>query len=373
MVTFNVSAYRCDALLLTAVGITSVELPALTRDTVIRQANAFHEALHAAMHAGDRAARLTAQKALVDILGWLWDAAAGPVLDALGYHGKPAPDRDWPRVWWAPGGLLGLLPIHAAGHHVVPATGNQARRTVMDRVISSYTPTIRALRYARQRAVGAARPGRGLIVAMPATPGLRGAFLPNVPAEAARVRALLPDPLILTEPADPGPEQISGSAGPATRANVLEYLPGCSIAHFACHGVSDPSDPSRSRLLLHDHDTAPLTVASLAPVRHDQLQLVYLSACRTAFAPAEKLLDEAIHLTSAFQLAGSPHVIGTLWEINDALVVDVADAFYHHLRTSTGIFDTGRAAQALHQAIHAMRERYPRTPSLWAAYLHAGA
>lgn len=373
VVTFNVSAYRCDALLLTAAGITSVELPALTHDTVIGQVNAFHEALHAAVHAGDRADRLAAQKTLAGILRWLWDAAAEPVLNALGCNGKPAPDEARPRVWWAPGGLLGLLPIHAAGHHAEPASGSQAPRTVMDRVISSYTPTIRALRYARQRASRASERERALVVAMPVTPGLPGAALPHVPAEAARVRVLLPDPVILAEPAASGSEQVSRSDGLATRANVFRYLPGCSIAHFACHGVSDPSDPSRSRLLLHDHDTAPLTVSSLAPIRHDQLQLVYLSACRTAFTPAAELLDEAIHLTSAFQLAGSPHVIGTLWEINDALAVDVAAAFYHELRSTLGTLDTGRAAQAIHQAIHAVRRSYPRTPSLWAAYVHVGA
>ena len=53
---------------------------------------------------------------------------------------------------------------------------------------------------------------------------------------------------------------------------MFEHLPGCPIAHFACHGFSDPDDPSKSLLLLHDHDSAPLTVASLAPVNLDQAQ-----------------------------------------------------------------------------------------------------
>lgn len=65
------------------------------------------------------------------------------------------------------------------------------------------------------------------------------------------------------------------------KANVLALLPSCQIAHFACHGRSDPADPSRSLLLLHDHESDPLTVASLVPVKLDQAQLAYLSACRT--------------------------------------------------------------------------------------------
>ncbi len=137
--------------------------------------------------------------------------------------------------------------------------------------------------------------------------------------------------------------------------------------------MSHPFDPSRSLLLLHDHDSDPLTVASLAPIRLDQARLAYLSACRTAFNPSIDLADEAIHLTTAFQLAGYPHVVGTLWEIDDALAVHVADTFYAALATGNNTIDTRYAAQALHHAVRPIRDEQPETPSLWAAYVHAGA
>ncbi|MCX4791748.1 MULTISPECIES: CHAT domain-containing protein [unclassified Streptomyces] len=167
----------------------------------------------------------------------------------------------------------------------------------------------------------------------------------------------------------------------AGRPTVLDHLPHCPIAHFACHGASHPTDPSQSLLLLHDHQSDPLTVASLAPVRLDHAQLAYLSACRTAAIDTANLADEAIHLTSAFQLAGFPHVVGTLWEIDDQIAVTVADTFYTHLRTPDGTIDTSRAARALHQAVRGVRDGHDlpgqldrtRTPFLWAAYLHAGA
>ena len=241
----------------------------------------------------------------------------------------------------------------------------------MDRVTSSYTPTIRALRYARQHERRPADPIRALVVAMPVTPGLPGGSpLPNVPAEVSAVRALLPDPVILTEPVSAG--TVPADVLP-TRANVFRYLPQCAISHFACHGASHASDPSQSLLLLHDHETAPLTVSSLAPVQHDQLQLAYLSACRTAYTADTDLLDEAIHLTSAFQLAGSRHVIGTLWEIQDTTASTVAATFYAGLRTATGSLDADQAAHALHHAVRAIRDTHPRLPFLWAAYLHVGA
>ncbi|WP_398861104.1 CHAT domain-containing protein [Streptomyces noursei] len=71
----------------------------------------------------------------------------------------------------------------------------------------------------------------------------------------------------------------------------------------------------------------------MAPVRLDQAQLAYLSACRTAAIDTENPIDEAIYLTSAFQLAGFPHVVGILWEIDDQIDVTITDAFYTHLRT----------------------------------------
>ncbi|MFG2222325.1 hypothetical protein [Streptomyces sp. NPDC048644] len=52
---------------------------------------------------------------------------------------------------WIPGGPLSLLPVHAAGHHGFGAAGRE-RRTVLDRVVSSCTPTVRALGHARERA-----------------------------------------------------------------------------------------------------------------------------------------------------------------------------------------------------------------------------
>ncbi|MEU3956561.1 CHAT domain-containing protein [Streptomyces achromogenes] len=386
VVVFNISRYRSDALLLTRNGITHLDLPHLTTAALTETVASFQEALHTATTGRDRTQRRQGQDVMTGVLQWLWDTVAGPVLEALGHHRQPPPHADWPQVWWAPGGLLGLLPLAAAGYHDDPAD-DPHRRAVMDRVVSSHTPTVRALRYARQHArkhtPSPHTDPRGLIVAMPTTPGLpyRGR-LNHVSAEAEILRRHLPSTVLLCEP-EPGSDSRPGTSRPSTptRASVLDHLPHCPIAHFACHGASHPTDPSQSLLLLHDHQSAPLTVASLVPVRLDHAQLAYLSACRTAAIDSTDLADESIHLASAFQLAGFPHVVGTLWEIDDQIAVTVADTFYTHLRAPDGTIDTGRAALALHQAVRRVRDGHDlpgqltrcRTPFLWAAYLHAGA
>jgi hypothetical protein len=67
-------------------------------------------------------------------------------------------------------------------------------------LVSSYTATIRALRYARRPNPAPGAQGRALIVAMPVTPGLPGATQPLVPSEVGRVREFLPGAMLLAEP-----------------------------------------------------------------------------------------------------------------------------------------------------------------------------
>ncbi|MDQ0989626.1 CHAT domain-containing protein [Streptomyces sp. V3I7] len=369
IVTFTVHEYGSHALLLTPGEVTVLPLPGLTPRVVIDKVNAFHVALRDATDPD--ADRVAAQNALGDVLAWLWDTVTGPVLDRLGHRTTPDDQAEWPRLWWAPNGRLSLLPLHAAGHHGDP--GTDGRRTVMDRVVSSYTPTVRALRQARRRrSAGAARADRSLVVAMPTTPGLPDhGRLQHVTAEQEMLAGLLPDPLTLTEP-DPG---TAPGPGPLpTRDLVLAELPGRPVVHFACHGEYDLDDPATSRLLLHDHAQSPLTVASLVGVNLEDAQLAYLSACHTALNVADRFLDEAMHLAGAFQLAGFPQVVGTLWTLDDEVAVDIAEDFYTALRDpDSGTLDLGRAAHALHRATRTQRDRYPGTPSLWAAHLYTGA
>lgn len=356
IVVLNVSNYRADAILVRPDGIEALPLVGLTFDHVRSQVITFLRAQATTVdpHASLRR-RITAEDELMDLLSWLWDTVVGPVLDALGHLGPP--EHDWPRVWWTPVGDLALMPLHAAGRHREPA-GPRGRPTAMDRVVSSYTPTVRALAHARQRDAQPMGQMRSLIVAMPTTPGTDQP-LPHARREAALLEPLLPGATTLVDP-------------PPTRNAVLDHLTSSTVAHFACHSVTDPRNPARGRLLLNDHAEHPLTVADLMATRLDHARLAYLSACRTAVTAATDLLDEAIHLVTAFQLAGYPHVAGTLWEINDPIAADIAEAFYAHL-TANGRPDPSRSAFALHQAVRAARDRLPLTPSLWAAHIHAGA
>jgi CHAT domain-containing protein len=259
-------------------------------------------------------------------------------------------------------GLLSFLPLHAAGHHATPgqpsAGSDAGPRTVIDRVISSYIPTIRSLGYARRPRAAAGQAGTGLgaadrvlVVAMSHTP--EAGDLPGAGREADVISARLPGQVtVLAEAA-------------ATYEAVLAALPQAKWAHFACHGSSNLADPSASRLLLHDHRERPLTVIDVARQRLDA-ELACLSACSTA-QPGGRLTDEAIHLAAAFQLAGYRQVIGTLWPIGDQHAVEIAEDIYTTLPL------TGDAAAAVHAATRRTRRRWADLPSVWASHIHVGA
>jgi CHAT domain-containing protein len=190
---------------------------------------------------------------------------------------------------------------------------------------------------------------------MPQTPGAPA--LPAARREVRLLRDLFPDRAVVLE-------------GPRSRRRaVLRALPDAPWAHFSCHSRSGLDSPSRSGLLLHDHDRAQLTVVDLSQLHLRDAELAYLSACATT-RTTTALADEAIHLTSACQLAGYRNVIGTMWELGDRPALHVAAAVYGAVARSAA--GAGAAPLALHTAVRTLREQVPAHPSAWAAHVHVG-
>ncbi|MFJ7342815.1 CHAT domain-containing protein [Streptomyces sp. NPDC101110] len=350
VVLLNISI-RCDAVIV-ADGTIDV-LPLKVRSgTVAEQVAVFLDATRAASRPGASLEEIwSAQETLSGVLEWLWDTITGPVLQRLGHTEPPAPGEPPRRVWWCPQGTLAFLPLHAAGYHGARADRDRPR-CALDLAVSSYTPTVGALHHARRRpepAPSGARPP--LVVAIRDTPG--AAPLPNAPHEAEAVRTLLPG---TTRAA-----LLTGAE--ATRERVREGLRSSPYVHLVCHAVTDPHDPSASRILTHDHMERALTVADISALRPSGADLAYLSSCSTSGTRPE-LADEAIHITSAFQLAGYRHVVGTLWPVTDEIAPRVAQSFYGRLPHG--------AAYALHAAVRQAHTEYPLLPSLWGAHIHIG-
>jgi hypothetical protein len=365
VVMVNTSRLGCHALIVDASSEQArvVDLPNLSLNTAIDRANEMLGALSGA----DDPARSFLERdrdrhAVLDILDWLWDVIAEPVLTALGHTAPPPPGDPWPRVWWCPTGPLSVLPIHAAGHHPrlrtttsdVSGVGAAGVLSVLDRVVSSYTPTLTALARAREPRLPALL--AQLTVAMPITPGLSS--LPAVTDELGVLAHYFP----------PGGMNVQLVGSDATRGVVMDAIAIHPWVHLACHAGQQHVDASRSAFALWDGQ---LTIADLAARPAEQRDLAFLSACQTATGSVRHL-DEAIHLAAAMQFLGYRHVIATMWTIADSPAPDVAGAVYTAL-TAGGTPDADQTARALHHAIHALRQTDPTNPILWAPYTHLGA
>ncbi|MFJ9248491.1 CHAT domain-containing protein [Streptomyces sp. NPDC101776] len=349
IVLINIDRLRSDALVVTTRGMVPVSLD-VTEGRLALEARQFLAAV--SVDGGDSLARREeAAGTVFDTLEWLWDTIAEPVLKAAGLT-RPIPEGtprgSVPRLWWSASGPLAHLPLHAAGHHRAAELADG--RSVLDRVASSYTPSIRALRHARQAPTGGGR-GPFLAVRQPTgADGRDGASVAEVKAMAHTLGGL---------------RTVEGSD--ATVRRVLAELSSAATVHFACHGLSVAEDPSRSHLVLADGQ---LSVRDVARGHLPHARLAVLLACHTT--RTDRLPDEAVHLTSAFQTAGYPQVVGALWEATDLVSVRLTDRLYRDLRSYGGGLDVTDTARVVHGIVRGLRKRHPGSPGVWAPYVHTG-
>ncbi|XDG08337.1 hypothetical protein ABKA04_007952 [Annulohypoxylon sp. FPYF3050] len=322
IVIINVSKQRCDALIVERNRIRVLPLPRLSQDGIEEMAKNNLES--------------------IEVLRWLWDAVTSQVLDALGFNQLPedVSFTNWPRLWWIPTGALTKFPLHASGYH------QKGRlKTVLDRVISSYNSSVRAIISGRRRSRALPCPTRILLVAMTHTPGQPPLIYAQ--KEIAKVHDTL----------------VSGSFETTSlqqprKLDVVDHLRHCTVFHFAGRGLSHESDPVKSHLFLEDWKKNPLTVANLLEMNLYQQSpfLAYLSACGTGRIRDGKFYDESIHLINACQVAGFRHVIGTLWSVIDELCMDMARITYQEI-VCKGMTDES-VSWGLHVATRALRDKW---------------
>ncbi|NBM16220.1 CHAT domain-containing protein [Streptomyces sp. GC420] len=366
VVVINVSGMHCDALIVRDGTVRVLPLPDLTWHEALRRSEALQRST---WRASDRSLsveeRALAEQELSAVLDWLWRTAARPVLDDLD---RPRPTRRRaqalpttenlrPRVWWCATGVLSGMPFHAASPLSSPAqpshpgTGSDS---VIDRVVSSYTPTLSVLAYSRDTLLGSAP--KVLAVGIKDTPGH-----PKLAAAHLEVQAVCrwaPNAAVLRD------EE-------ASRDMVLAGLRSHDWVHFAGHAEQDPSANDNGHLVCHDHATAgPLTTADIADAQSAYRSfLAYLAACDTARGRAN-LTDQAMHLAGGVQSAGFTHVVASFWPLQSNTSLLMTRAFYKHLDGQPVTHDA--VARAVDHAVRAAREGSPGRPSWWTSLHHVG-
>lgn len=375
IVVINI-AFRCDAILIKPGGITKIRLPNLFWATVREYEPCFRRphSSHGATEGQEYTPEVNnpnPKRTMAKTLNWLWTAVADPILSEFGYTTTPATGVAWPRVWWVATGMLASFPIHAAGLLAPDATGQlvpDIANTVLDRVVSSYSPSVKALIHAR-KIIATRRidnpPSRKPVLFWPPA----NQHLASAGGEAGTVKAML------------------GSAGTVggempTKQDLSDHLKDCTIFHFSSHGTSSRHNPSKTYLTLNHgsflmvSDLLALTLYLKPPF------LATLSACETGDLGDRALGDEGIHMISAFQLAGFSHVIGSLWRVTDGFTTPINKDIYSKIK-SEGFSDES-VSLSLHNALRDARQIASDlhrngdpnggigNPFLWGSFIHVG-
>jgi CHAT domain-containing protein len=246
-----------------------------------------------------KASRASWYAALDDLTSWLWDAVMGPVLAAL--------PGATPEAALVAGGLLGLLPLHAAW--TSDARRPTGRRFALDAATISYVPNARSLEVARSIAAHVV-PRRLLAVAEPLP--VSAGRLPGAQAESMAASAAFPDdPVVLT-------------GGKATPLAFGRSVGQADVLHLACHGFADLARSLDSGVLLAGNRR--VTLRDLM-VRRLRIRLAVLSACETGLLGTE-LPDEVLSLPAGLLQAGVAGVVASQWSVPDLPTAMLMTEFY---------------------------------------------
>jgi hypothetical protein len=371
IIYINISEYRSDALVITCNNTYTIPLFSSSKMEDFKSISALMLwAKDALKRAEEQESALKEHK---NIMKWIWETIARPILDGIDFSLYKKGRTGKPRVIWVSTGWMGVLPIHAAGDFFSSDSdaSQTAPRCVHDLVVSTYTPSIKALKYARERAttqhlkranLGDHRQGKALLVAMTKTPGMpENSDLPYALTEVEAVKHELENTMaceLLHHP---------------NSAAVKIQLKDANIVMFACHSQADQKDPSLSAVLLQDCLTKPpcFSVRTILSSQMEDCELAYLSSCESSANKNLTLADEGINIAGGFHMAGVPHTVSGMWQLEDKASLEVAKEFFKEVRDEEGMVDGERAAEALHISVQRQREKGTE-PMLWGAFIHTG-
>ncbi|KAG1773680.1 CHAT domain-containing protein [Suillus placidus] len=343
------SQYSCSAIIVPTSGDPRhVPLPSVALADLKILKDRFARAIRDASIMGPKQPR----NDLIVLLRIVWDVIMLPIINVLQHDLKLHS-----RIWLCPTAAFTSIPLHAAHPFKVNPDGSK-EPCLEDLYICSYTPTLSALVRSRQGikkrvtpsfvTIGQGQPGGG-----------KGKALLAVDSELELVHKLVPAAANRTT--------ISGDA--ATRAGALEALQQNTWVHLACHGKQDPAQPYDSHFVMKDEH---LTLLDIMERDIPQAEFAFLSACHTAVGD-EKTPDEVIHLAAGLQFSGFKSVVGTLWEVDDAVAQHVVKAFYTNMFEDLkdgGVMDCTKAAWALNRATHAVKTKVPLEQRM--VFIHIG-
>lgn len=199
-----------------------------------------------------------------------------------------------------PGGLLALLPLHAAW-----TENGDSRKYVLDNITFTYAPSSLVLCHAR-RIEKSAQAEKLLAISNP-----DGSI-----ADSQEMKGIT--------------LFFNNTTELIRRRDVLDALPYAQVVHFDCHGRANLKDAAKSFLVMADREylmAEDLLQINLNQQNRTNGRLVTLSACETGIVSAF-LPDEVVGFPGTFMRAGFAGVVASLWIVNVKSTAELMKYFY---------------------------------------------
>ncbi len=153
----------------------------------------------------------------------------------------------------------------------------------------------------------------------------------------------------------------------AVKDSVFKYIRESDVAYFATHGIADEKDPmGKSFLVLSGNDPF-LTAKNIQEFgktanRYEGFpEMIILSACQTGLG---KAMEAGVAgLARSFLLAGSNHVVMSLWNVDDEATAYLMNRFIYHLQQPNRFMPS----EPLRLAILDTKKKFPN-PAQWASF-----
>lgn len=154
----------------------------------------------------------------------------------------------------------------------------------------------------------------------------------------------------------------------ATKTTILSILSmkNPTLIYFATHGLASSSNPLSGGFLMLSAETLEQgwwTAKEIQERRFEETELAVLSACQTGLGQVHDA--GVIGLARAFQIAGVPRVVMSLWSVDDAATSELMQAFVKHMKNDD------IPAEALRKAMLEVKKQRP-APSQWASFVLFG-
>lgn len=153
----------------------------------------------------------------------------------------------------------------------------------------------------------------------------------------------------------------------AVKDSVLKYIRQSDVVYFATHGIADEEKPMEKSFLVLSGKDPFLTAKDIMDNRNDTRygrnypEMVILSACQTGLGKAMEA--GVIGLTRSFLVAGSNHVIMSLWNVDDEATAYLMNRFIYHLQQENRFMPS----EPLRLAMLDTRKKFTE-PSQWASF-----